>query len=132
MAEDFDKIAAIEKAIAKKYGDETVQNPRANWDEDKEKDYIEQVKIVEARRRQRDSKVERVEIDGVFISKKLLNKERSLRTCPVCEEYSFKSNDGVYMNKYECCSRCYFLYVDGREQRWKNGWRPNTGEKNNG
>ena len=37
---DFDKIAAIEKAITQKYGKETIQNPRANWDETKEKEYL--------------------------------------------------------------------------------------------
>ena len=41
---ELNKIAAIEKAISKKYGKEAVQNPRGNWDEEKEKDYIEQVK----------------------------------------------------------------------------------------
>ena len=37
MNKNYDQIAAIEKAIAEKYGDETVQNPKANWDENKEK-----------------------------------------------------------------------------------------------
>ena len=34
---DLDKIAAIEKAITKKYGEETIQNPHANWDETERK-----------------------------------------------------------------------------------------------
>ena len=33
---DFNKIAAVEKAITKKYGEEAIQNPHANWDETKE------------------------------------------------------------------------------------------------
>ena len=41
---ELNKIAAIEKAIAKKYGKEAVQNPKGNWNEEKEKEYIEQVK----------------------------------------------------------------------------------------
>ena len=40
---DLNKIAAIEKAISEKYGEEAIQNPRANWDEDKEKDYLQQM-----------------------------------------------------------------------------------------
>ena len=40
---DLDKIVAIEKAIAQKYGDEAIQNPRANWDEIKEREYLEQM-----------------------------------------------------------------------------------------
>ena len=44
MKKDTNDIAAIEKAISKKYGDEAIVNPKSLWDEDKEKDYIEQVK----------------------------------------------------------------------------------------
>jgi len=39
---DLNKIAAVEKAIAEKYGHEAVINPRANWDEDKEKEHQQQ------------------------------------------------------------------------------------------
>ena len=133
MSKDLDDIAAIERAISKKYGDEAVQDPRGNWNEEKEADYREQVKVAQSKQQQRDRQRERVEIDGVFVSRKLLNKERSLRTCPICGDYSFKNEDGVYMSKYECCSGCYYLYVDGREERWTNGWRPAKKEiKKNG
>ena len=46
MSNDYDKIAAVEKAIKEKYGDEAIQNPRADWDEKKEKEYLEQMKRV--------------------------------------------------------------------------------------
>jgi len=42
--EDPNYVAKIEQAIAKKYGKETIQNPRGNWDEEKEKEYEEQLK----------------------------------------------------------------------------------------
>ena len=41
---DLNYIAALEKAIKKKYGDDAIQNPASYWDEDKEKEYIEQLK----------------------------------------------------------------------------------------
>ena len=63
------------------------------------------------------------EVNGVFIPKKLLNKE-SERSCPVCNTYSFKSNDDVYMTKFDCCEKCYIQWIEGREDRWKKGWRP--------
>ena len=44
MNNDYDKIAAIEKAIKERYGDDAVVNPKANWDENKEKEYLEQMK----------------------------------------------------------------------------------------
>ena len=62
-------------------------------------------------------------VNGVLISKKLLMRE-SKRSCPVCSTYSFKSNDDVYMSKFECCEKCYIQWVEGREERWKTGWRP--------
>jgi hypothetical protein len=34
----------VEQAIAKKYGKETVVNPKSKWDDDKEKEYLEQLK----------------------------------------------------------------------------------------
>ena len=43
---DLNYIVKVEKAIAKKYGEEAIQNPRANWNEDKEQDYLEQIKIL--------------------------------------------------------------------------------------
>ena len=39
---DLNYVAAVEKAIAEKYGAETIANPKANWDEEKEKEYQEQ------------------------------------------------------------------------------------------
>ena len=41
---DLNHIAAVEKAISEKYGEEAVINPRANWDEEKEKEYLKQMK----------------------------------------------------------------------------------------
>ena len=69
---------------------------------------------------------DKVEVDGVFVPRKLINKNSS-RSCPVCNTYSFKSNDDVYMSKFDCCFRCYIQWVEDREERWKTGWRPNNG-----
>ena len=33
------------------------------------------------------------------------------------------------MSKFECCFKCYIDYVEGREDRWKSGWRPNKENK---
>ena len=67
---------------------------------------------------------EKVEVNGVLIPKKLFTKDSQNRTCPVCNTYSFNSKDDVYMKKFECCCKCYIQWVDGREERWKTGWRP--------
>ena len=113
----------VEQAIAKKYGEETVANPKSKWDNDKEKEYLDQLKnayLADADTEDLDKE----EVYGVFIPSKLL-KEESKRSCPVCNTYSFKSNDDVYMTKFDCCHMCYIKWVEDREDRWTKGWRPN-------
>ena len=114
----------VEKAIADKYGEKTVQNPKATWTDEKEKEYLEQLK--EVYKSLSPTQPDEEQINGVFVSKKLLKRE-SKRSCPVCNTYSFKSNDDVYMSKFECCEKCYIQWVENREERWNKGWRPNNG-----
>ena len=123
-SKDPDYAIKVEKAIAEKYGNDTVQNPKANWTDEKEKEYLEQLE--EVYKNSPSLHLNEEQINGVFISKKLLKRE-SKRSCPVCNTYSFKSNDDVYMSKFGCCERCYIQWVEGREERWNKGWRPNNG-----
>ena len=110
---DPDHLIKVEKAIQEKYGDAAIQNPKNNWDQEKEKDYLSQIK--EISRNEKTS--EKVEVDGVLLPKKLFIKE-SERTCPVCNIYSFKAKDDLYMSKFMCCFRCYIVNVEGREEKW--------------
>jgi hypothetical protein len=126
MSNDPNKIAAIEKAIAEKYGKEAVQNPRGNWDEDKEKQYLEQSRQFYKKQRKIDEWQEKVDVNGIKISKKLLNRE-SLKCCSVCGAFPQKSMDDICLVKFDCCSNCYVKYVETREERWLKGWRPNNG-----
>jgi len=123
-------VVKLEKAIAEKYGKEAIQNPKSGWTPEKEKEYIEQVKKIQEKRNQKQNASEKVETNGFLINKKLLNREQK-RNCPVCESYSLEMRDDVYMTKFDCCFKCYVQYVEGREERWNTGWRPNTGDKNN-
>ena len=123
---DWDKLAKFEKAISKKYGAEAIQNPRANWDDAKEQEYLEQIKELAEKESLLEKKDEKVEVNGILMPRKLLSRE-SNRTCPVCGAYSFSIADDVYMSKYDCCSKCYVQWVEDREERWQSGWRPNNG-----
>ena len=125
--QDPNYIVKIEKAIADQYGIETIQHPAAGWTPEKEKEHIEQLKLLSEKINKLSEKTEKVEVQGVLISKKLLNKD-SNRVCPICHIYSFDSRDDVYMNKLECCRKCYIQWVHGREERWATGWRPKQGE----
>lgn len=123
ILKDLNEVAKYENAISKKYGKEATKNPRADWDDDKENDYQEQIRELHKKEIKNNEKNEKVEVDGVLISKKLFTKD-SNRICPVCHSYSFELRDDVYMTKFDCCFRCYIQWVEGREDRWKSGWRP--------
>ena len=123
---DINKIAAVEKAIAEKYGEETIVNPKANRDDEREKDYLEQMRKFYNKVNKSNEQEEKIDINGIKVSKKLLNRE-SLKSCPVCGSFPRKSMDDVCLVKFECCSSCYDRYILGREERWLKGWRPNNG-----
>jgi len=118
-------IMRLENAIAKKYGCDAVKNPASGWDEEKEAEYLEQIKEFNKKFDKILTHQDKVEVNGVLVSKKLLTRE-SNRTCPVCKIYSFKVQDDIYMTKYSCCFKCYIQYVEHREERWLSGWRPHS------
>ena len=99
---DPEHLIKVEKAIQEKYGDEAVQNPKANWDPAKEKEYLQQIKKIAKSEKPK----EKIEVDGVLMPKKLFRKE-SKRTCPKCKIYSFDMKDDLYMGKFKCCYECY-------------------------
>ena len=67
---------------------------------------------------------EKIDVNGIKVSKKLLNRE-SKNPCPICSKMFFRVMDDVTMTKYNCCFACYVKYVENREERWLEGWRPN-------
>jgi hypothetical protein len=120
---DFDKLAAIEQAITKKYGEETIQNPRANWDETKEKEYLVQMRELYKKTDKNKTFQEKIDVNGIKVSKKLFNRD-SLQRCPVCHSLARKAADDVCLLKFDCCHPCYIKHVEDREDRWNTGWRP--------
>ena len=129
MKKDLNYIAALEKAVKEKYGDLATMNPKHFWNEEKEKEYIEQTKRAVVKERTSQESKEKVELEGVLIPKKLINKT-SDRQCAVCKAYSFNKKDDVYMNKFVSCYKCYMIYIEGNEERWASGWRPAEINKN--
>lgn len=122
---DLNKIVKIEKAIAKKFGQEAIINPKSKWDDEKEKEYLQQLKEFYSRQRKKADNDEKINEEGFLLSKNLINRE-SKRVCTTCSEYSFNMKDDLYMNKFDCCWKCYIQWVEDREERWLNGWRPNN------
>ena len=126
---DLNHIAAVEKAIAEKYGSATIVPPQASWDQEKEKEYLEQMKKLYQKTQKNKSWQDKVDVNGIKVTKKLLNRE-SLRTCSVCGNFPKKSMDDVCLIKFNCCNHCYIKYVEDREERWLTGWRPQIKEDN--
>jgi predicted nucleic acid-binding Zn ribbon protein len=102
---DPEHLIKVEKAIQEKYGDEAIQNPKANWDQEKEKEYLQQIKKIAKSERLK----EKIEVNGVLMPKKLFRKE-SKRTCPECKIYSFNMKDDLYMAKFKRCYECYLKF----------------------
>ena len=121
MKKDLNYIAGLEKAIKQKYGEEAVQNPSSNWTPEKEKEYLQQLKENKVKELSADRVEER---EGFLFSAKLIKKD-SKNVCDVCSNI-LKQQDMLYETKYECCRNCYIQYVEGREDRWKQGWRPDN------
>ena len=126
---DLNKIAEIEKAIAKKFGKDTIVNPKSSWTDEKEEEYLEQLKEFYKEEYKKEEQKEKVNKDGFFLPKNLITKENK-RKCPACGVFSFEIKDDLYMNKFECCFQCYIQYIQGHEEEWIKGWRPNN-EKTN-
>ena len=115
MNKDPNYVVRVEKAIAEKYGKEAVQNPRVNWTPEKEEEYKQQLKDFLQRTRKDSAASEKVEINGVLISKKLLSRDTN-RSCPDCSEYSFSSLDDVYMNMF--CNAYIQTYMHMYERKF--------------
>ena len=128
-SKDYNYIARLEKAIKKKYGDDAIQNPAKFWNEEKEKDYLDQDKQNVTKEKTNETASGFDNVDGILISRKLINKEPILN-CPVCSVKLKTIEDDIYITKYECCEKCYIYHVEGREERWIKGWRPENVRKN--
>ena len=127
MKEDIDFVVRLEKAIREKYGEEAIENPKKHWNKEKEEEHVKQVEEFYRRKFFKDSEISKENYKGFLVNKKLLNRE-SNRSCPVCNDYSFLCEDDIYMTKFKCCFSCFINYVEGRESRWKSGWRPEIKE----
>lgn len=111
MNRKIEYIQALEKAVKEKYGDLTTQHPKQFWDEDKEKDYIEQQKEFVKKQIVNEETSEKIEVDGVLLTKKLINKSIN-RVCNICKEYSFNKRDDIYITKFKACYRCYVCKLE--------------------
>jgi len=43
--------------------------------------------------------------------------------CPLCD-FTMKGKSTTTFYSHGVCIHCFIQFVDGREERWKAGWRP--------
>jgi len=113
-------IIELERSIKEKYGSEAIQNPKANWNTEKEQEFLSQLKELTKKEQELEQSSEIIDINGVLIPKKLFNGRTESKICIKCEKYSFKRNDDVYLTKFRTCFNCYIEFVEGREEKWLN------------
>ena len=68
---DPNYVVKLENAIKEKYGEDAIQHPKRDWNEEKEKQYLGDLKKLYASRRE-DETPDKVEINGVFVASKLI------------------------------------------------------------
>ena len=126
MKKDQTLTAELENAIIDKYGMKGVHNPCSDWNSEKEEQYLRELKKINDKHFAQELQQEKINKDGVLLSKKLLMKSGNT-SCPICTKYDLKVRDEIFILRWECCETCYIKHVEDREERWRQGWRPNNG-----
>lgn len=70
---------------------------------------------------------------GYWIENKLKlfeNIEKIPLNCPLCEIIMNGKHDTKCFLRYKCCERCYIQFIEGREEKWLAGGRPNEAQIN--
>jgi len=114
---DDKQISAFEKAIEEKYGIDAILDPSSFWTPEKEKAYLDQIKSVEKYYRQQPYE-NYVDQGGFILKEKLVNRS-SFKSCSLCGEQAYKTNDELYMTKFNTCFKCFVKYIEGRETKWQ-------------
>ena len=91
---ELNYIAKLEQAIAKKYGEGSVINPKSLWTDEKEEQYLKDLKERHGQERKSLENTEKIEEDGFLIPKNLITR-KSKRKCPICNVFSFEMKEFI-------------------------------------
>ena len=80
---DPNYVVKVEKAISEKYGEDATQNPKGNWDKDKENKYLEGMREFYKKAELSRKEVKKIDHKGFKVSESFLSRD-SNRKCPVC------------------------------------------------
>lgn len=110
----LEQLSNLQIALIKRFGKEIIEPINSNWTKEDEAEFIRQIDEFEEKLRILREQREEITLFNGEIECEFCGHIRAL----------FKINDEVSMTKYGCCHRCYVKYVEGREERWQTGWRP--------
>ncbi len=109
---NWNQLAALENAIASQYGQKATQNPKTDWNEEKEVQFQKDRKEISSRVQKKKS-IKDIKLDETTIVSANLMKRESLDTCTKCGAYSHNTRDGYYLYKYHICWSCYLRQLEG-------------------
>ncbi len=112
----------IEEIFIQKYGPTSLVDVGAFWNSQKDKVLREYLKFEQ--KFFLNKELQYFKIGQVYFSNNFLNKRT--KKCCVCGRYNYKALDLKFFSLFETCYNCYVVYIEGREERWKKGWRPTT------
>ena len=46
--------------------------------------------------------------------------------CHTCDFLIKSSDDLITFKKWKTCHDCYLRFIEGNQEKWKQGWRPDT------
>lgn len=110
-------LQKIEKEIANKYGIEATMSPRAFWNDEKEKEYREQVDVFLEKEENKRKNEEKIEKDGILVPRRLFIEENNKKGCKYCQKYFLDFRDKAYISKYDGCYECYINFIEGRKDK---------------
>mgnify|MGYP001611260754 FL=1 len=64
---------------------------------------------------------------GYWIERKMRSNKDEYKTptsCSVCHFMMTNNLDATSYLKFKCCVQCYIQFIEGRPDRWNEGWRP--------
>jgi hypothetical protein len=111
-------IDKLEIAIKQKYGEEAIRNPKADWDKEKEKEFLHQLK--EFYNDQTEIEEPFINHNNILLSPKLFRQRKMINKCSKCLKFSICPGDDLFLLKFKVCKACYHDFVEGREQEWKS------------
>jgi thioredoxin-related protein len=103
--------------VKEKYGKNAVRPIRDEWSSEEEEEY-------QAQKEEYEERIKNIQNKKIIV----YNGDDTCDYCGKLRIY-FKIEDDVKIHKYGCCNTCYVNYIEDREDRWSEGWRPQKVEK---